>query len=498
MGILQALFGLITKSAGKILNAIFGWAVHALFGQTTPRDQTLLSALVGAAVAWPLLAAGVAAPKVAALALAFIPIPHAVPSWAIRLAWLFLALVVPLALGFTLAHRRPPHAPSESPAVRLLRGFPLTLGLALAFLILFVSVPLMRLWAVLRREKSIDIPLVTDAQTYHEVAARIVETLNRHDFKLRAAEPSWWVKAPTRILGFFGGDAFSAFVPKKIEHYASPVLQLSFYTSGVMLRGRAGVSKAHGLISETAIGSQALETFSGEAQELEKQIRRLCRIYDKAPDAHEDSARLLARIDDLMLDLSHLDLDYDEWQVLYRQLLQAERAIRGRRPLMDGVLTAKEGNAKEGPQMNTNESVNVPVASSGSKDLSEKSLAASLPTADLLKEIVTHAEQLARTQFDLAKAELRADLLKERGMVTGLGIGAIGALVSVTLLLMTAILALALIMPAWEAGLAVSGLVVLVAGVAGWLGWIKRVRTPLAHTRHELQEDMKWTKERIA
>ncbi|MDB4982634.1 MAG: hypothetical protein JWM82_3386, partial [Myxococcales bacterium] len=358
MAILQALFGLITKSAGKILNAIFGWAVHALFGQTTPRDQTLLSALVGAAVAWPLLAVGVAAPKVAAFALAFVPIPHAVPSWAIRLVWLFLALVVPLALGFALARRHPPHAPPESPIVRLLRGFPLTLGLALAFLIMFVSVPLMRLWAVLRREKSIDIPLVTDVQTYHEVAARIVETLNRHDFKLRAAEPSWWVKAPTRILGWFGGDAFAAYVPKKIEHYASPLLQLSFYTSGILLRGRASVSKAHGLISETTVSSRALETFSADAQELEKQIRRLCRIHDEAPDAHDESPRLLSRIDELMLDLSHLDLDYDEWQVLYRQLLQAERAIRGRKPLMDGVLAAKEGIGKEGMPMSINESVN--------------------------------------------------------------------------------------------------------------------------------------------
>jgi uncharacterized membrane protein YqjE len=166
---------------------------------------------------------------------------------------------------------------------------------------------------------------------------------------------------------------------------------------------------------------------------------------------------------------------------------------------MDGVLAAKEGIGKEGMPMSINESVNARglAPSSGSEERAA-SPAASLPTGELLKEIVTHAEKLARAQFDLAKAELRADLLKERGMVTGLGIGAIAALVSVTLLLMTAILALATIVPAWQAGLAVSGLVVVVAGIAGAVGWSKRVRTPLAHTRHELQEDVKWTKERMA
>src|SRR4051812_33216250 len=114
MALLQALFALISKSASKILNAIFGWAVHALFGRTSPRDQTLLSALVGAAMAWPLLVAGIAAPKVAVMVLAFVPLPHWVPSWTVRIVWIVLAVAVPVALGLTLGHRRPAHAPRES------------------------------------------------------------------------------------------------------------------------------------------------------------------------------------------------------------------------------------------------------------------------------------------------------------------------------------------------------------------------------------------------
>src|SRR4051812_11229006 len=123
MAILQALLALITKSAGKILNAIFGWAVHALFGRTSARDRTLLSALVGAAVAWPLLAAGVVAPRVAAFALAFVPLPKSVPSWIVRLVWLGLAIAVPVALGITIAARQPQGPSQESLARRILRGF---------------------------------------------------------------------------------------------------------------------------------------------------------------------------------------------------------------------------------------------------------------------------------------------------------------------------------------------------------------------------------------
>jgi hypothetical protein len=51
----HGLLALITRSPGSILFAPFGWAVVALFGPTSSREKVWLSALVGAAAAWPLL-----------------------------------------------------------------------------------------------------------------------------------------------------------------------------------------------------------------------------------------------------------------------------------------------------------------------------------------------------------------------------------------------------------------------------------------------------------
>jgi hypothetical protein len=42
MAILQSLLALISRSAGKILNAVFGWAVRALFGRASETQRTLL------------------------------------------------------------------------------------------------------------------------------------------------------------------------------------------------------------------------------------------------------------------------------------------------------------------------------------------------------------------------------------------------------------------------------------------------------------------------
>ena len=336
MAILQALLTLISRSAGKVLNAIFGWAVRALFGRTSSREQTFLSAVVAAAVAWPVLLVGLWAPKIAALLLAFVPIPHAIPAWAVRLVWLGLAALIPVAVGLAVAAKAPPHAPRESFGKRVLRGFPITIGLGGAFLIMFVSVPVMRFAALVRRSESADVPLVTTASAYEEVAGRIADVLRRHGFSLRRAPPGWWVAAPVRILTWFGGEAFRAYVPRDLAHFVGPDLELSLYPSGVLLRGRKGkVTWAHGLIAETVVHTDGLQTFDVRAQEIEADLRRLWKIYDRNPRAHSGSARLLARLSEITRGLGALAVPFDDWQVIYRQLPQVERAIRGERQLLD-------------------------------------------------------------------------------------------------------------------------------------------------------------------
>jgi hypothetical protein len=345
MAILQALFALVSKSAGKIVNAIFGWAVRALFGQTTSRQQTFLSAVVAGAVAWPLLLVGLIAPKAAALMLAFVPIPHWIPSWTVRLLWLTLAIVVPVAVGLAVAAKAPPRMPPESTFKRVLRGFPITVGLAAAFLIMFVSVPVMRFAALVRRQKSADVPLVTDGAAYHEVAFRLCEVLARHGFALRKARPGWWVSAPTSILTWFGGAAFRSYVPDHLEHFVSADMTMSLYPSGVLLRGRkARITLAHGLIAETVVHTDGLQTADVKAQDFERQLRRLWKAYDVR--RHANTTVLLARLAAMANALAALDVDFDDWQVIYRQLLQVERAIRGQRQLMDDEVANATGQRR--------------------------------------------------------------------------------------------------------------------------------------------------------
>src|SRR4029450_11714401 len=107
MAILQAIFAFLARSVGKIFSALFDWAVVALFGRVSGVRKTVLSVVMAAAAAWPVLLLGVAFPRLAVLVLGFIPLSRSVPSGVVRVAWLAALLPVALARARVAgAHRR--------------------------------------------------------------------------------------------------------------------------------------------------------------------------------------------------------------------------------------------------------------------------------------------------------------------------------------------------------------------------------------------------------
>jgi hypothetical protein len=123
-----------------------------------------------------------------------------------------------------------------------------------------------------------------------------------------------------------------------------------------------------------------------------------------------------------------------------------------------------------------------------------------LPTRDLVTELARKAQELARTEVALAKAEVRSDLRSEIKAASGLGIAGVCAIWTVSLLLVAAVFGIveAGWLPAWAAALVLAAVVLLVGTIAGLVGWSKRVRTPLEKTRRSIETNVKWAKERIA
>jgi hypothetical protein len=341
MALLQALVAFIGRSFGKILTALFDWAVLAIFGYASGSEKVFLSAVLAAAGAWPLLLLGVAAPKVATFLLAFVPVPSWIPSSTIRWIWIGLALVVPLAVGIAMAARQPADQPRRAWPVRLLRGFPITGGLSAALFITLITVPCLRVISAAQRRKDVQVPLVTDATSYQAVARRIPTIQEEHGRPVRRVSPPWWLTAPLRVLSAVDPEAFRSRIPADLAYFEGANLVLALYPSGLLIRGRpAALALAQGLIVEAVSDlDEVWQTSDPRAHDVERRISDLWRTLRGrgAESDPVDAGHLL----DIARAIKALPVEYDEWQIVYRKTLQLGRALDGRPQLLAG-LTHKE------------------------------------------------------------------------------------------------------------------------------------------------------------
>src|SRR5262249_51778224 len=196
--------------------------------------------------------------------------------------------------------------------------------------------------------------------------------------------------------------------------------------------------------------------------------------------AHERALPLLSRHDEIAAEIARRPLTFDDWQVVYRELLQLGRALEGNRQLLDVTLPKEKFMEPATPRTPFDAATQ------------------SLSTRQLLAQLLETVSLLVTKEVELARAEFRADVKAEIGMVKLLVAAGVVAVFAVNMLLVAAVFALTQVMPGWLAALAVAAVLVLIGVVLGLVGWQRRVSVPLAVTRKTMKEDMQWAKERLA
>lgn len=115
------------------------------------------------------------------------------------------------------------------------------------------------------------------------------------------------------------------------------------------------------------------------------------------------------------------------------------------------------------------------------------------------RAVAEDASALVRAEIALAKAEVMQSV-KAKATGSGLLVGAaVCGWLAMEGLLLTAGLALALVLPGWAAALVVSGTLLVVGGILGLVG--KRLlATPVSieTTKHNVEEDVAWIKARLS
>jgi len=308
-------FAFIGRQLGRVLTLAFNWATILLFGRVPQNRQLYLSGMALTALLWPIVLVGVAFPSFATFVLAFFTVPDWAKPW-VRLAMLVLAIVLPLANG-ALSARLPDE--DKRPQGRalittILRGYPNSLALFLVLAWMMVVAPLGQIRALIKRWDSVHVPIAVKPGSYDTVVTDLAAALDRAGIRVQRRRAHWAYELPGKVLAVLGGETVRALVPTQLTELVGDGFRMTLHPMDLSLLGRKKtLSHARGAIVRELTYTDAYQTWTKEAQALDDRLMKAARGEDD--------------LDAIGTELNERDFDFEEWEILYRLLLQVRLRV---------------------------------------------------------------------------------------------------------------------------------------------------------------------------
>jgi hypothetical protein len=307
-----------------------------LFGRVPQDRQVYLSATAFGSVLWLIALLAIAFPRVGVFLLAFVTLPPWVSRTWIRIAMIAAAVLIPAVVGWLSTRMVDPaeRPRGAGPLVKAIaRGYPYTMGLALTLIMMTVFAPIMKVRNAIRRWTSQHVPVIIEPEDYLEVVGNLQAALARGALSIRRERVSWMLRAPTRILTAFSGR--SDLIAEHLMRLVSHRVEVLVHPSDLVVSGRdADAARARAILGEHLTVTKAYLTWDKEANEVEDRLREIWQAL-----AADRLGGLAERLEAIERHLRTLTLPYEEWEVLFRQTLMAERELL-RKPATAFVKTA--------------------------------------------------------------------------------------------------------------------------------------------------------------
>lgn len=310
------IFAFIGRQLGRVLTLAFNWATIVLFGHVPQDRQLYLSGMALTALLWPIVFAGIAFPSFATFLLGFFTVPAWAHSW-VRLAMLALAILLPLANG-ALSTRLPDEGnrpKGRALATAILRGYPNSLALFVVLVWMMVVAPLGKIRGLIKRWEAAHVPIAVKVSGYDKVVQDLAAALDRTGIKVTRRRAHWAYELPGRVLGVLGGETVRALVPAELAELVGNGFEMTLHPMDLSLLGRKKtLARARAAIVRELTFTEAYQTWSKEAHAIEDRLMKAARA--------EDDLNAIGTV------LNERDFDFEEWEILYRLLLQVRLRVR--------------------------------------------------------------------------------------------------------------------------------------------------------------------------
>lgn len=308
-------FAFIGKQLGRVLTLAFNWATIVLFGRVQKSRQIYLSGMALTALLWPIVLAGIAFPSFASFLLGFVTVPDLVKPW-VRLAMLVLAILLPLANGF-LSTRLPDEGSrpkGRALVMTILRGYPNSLALFVVLVWMMIVAPIGKIRALFKRLEAVHVAIAVKPGAYDTVVSDLAGALDRDGIPVTRRRAHWAYELPGKVLALLGGETVRALVPTELAQLVGDGFEMTLHPTDLSLLGRKEkLAHARAAIVRELTFTEAYQTWSKEAQELEDRLVEASRGEDD--------------LDAIGKELKARDLAYEEWEILYRLLLQVKLRV---------------------------------------------------------------------------------------------------------------------------------------------------------------------------
>jgi hypothetical protein len=309
------IFAFIGRQLGRVLTLAFNWATIVLFGRVPQDRQLYLSGMALTALLWPIVLAGIAFPSFATFLLGFFTVPDWASPW-VRLAMLALAIVLPLVNG-ALSTRLPDEGQrpkGRALATTVLRGYPNSLALFVVLVWMMIVAPLAKIRALFKRWEAVHVPIAVKLGGYDTVVQDLAGALGRTGIQVTRRRAHWAYELPGKVLAVLGGETVRALVPAELAELVGDGFEMTLHPMDLSLLGRKKtLSHARAAIVRELTFTDAYQTWSKDAQAIEDRLM-------KAARGEED-------LDAIGTELNERDFDFEEWEILYRLLLQVRLRI---------------------------------------------------------------------------------------------------------------------------------------------------------------------------
>jgi hypothetical protein len=321
MALVQAMLAMVFRSAGKLLNTAFGWATVLLFGRVPEDRQIYLSGVAFGSVIWLIALLAIAFPGFGVFLFSFV----SPPEWAkpyVRIAMIAAVVVIPALVGWLSTRMVDPEdRPGTLRAIG--RGYPYTIGLALTLVVMTVFAPIMKVRNLFRRWTTEHVPVVVEAEDYERVVNEVRTALRSGGLESAPERAPWMLRFPTAILTWFAGRSLGGATDVPLQRLVSERVEVLLHPSDMVISGREpDAAHARAVLAERLTVTHAYLTWTKEANEVEDTIRAAW--ADLRGGRAVEAADRLAEVQRA---LHGLTVPYEEWQVLFRQTLLAQREL---------------------------------------------------------------------------------------------------------------------------------------------------------------------------